>query len=520
MNTRSIVLSLCAALLLAGCQKKKTQVTAAPPPKPAAVEMVKESERSRHFAAVSQQLELGGTLYGYMDVDGDVLKIGGLLNEVLGKMAETQPAQAPFLKQDYAALFSGLGLADIKAVGFSSVPDGTGFFRNRSYFHIPGQRHGLLAGFGGAPAPFARLGLAPADADFYSEAEIDLPVVYATVRELLAKVSGEKAVEGVEAKLKRTGENAAFSLYSFIQGLKGRTALVLRLDPEKELRLPGTKGQMLVVPALSLLICLDGVAPTVEEALVKSAQFTATVDGAVHLYELKQPLPLPGIKPVLAVDGTSLYFATSMEFMRECRGVGPAGLAQRAEFKEALAHVGSEGNALSYVSPRFFEQVKRIEALNPKLPPESKRVLEFVLHMLPKTERPLVTVRRNLPDGILVNSYWNRSLKQDVAALAIYNPMTVGMMAAMAIPAFQKVRTASQEKVVLNNLRQLSAAADQHYLENGVTTARYDDLVGPGKYIKQMNPVGGEDYRLLLFKQGAPLRVRVPSLKKTVEYAP
>lgn len=125
MNTRSIVLPLCAALLLlAGCQKKETPVTAAPPPKPAAVEMVKESERSRHFLAVSRQLELGGTLYGYVDVDGDVLKIGGLLNEVLGKMAEAQPAKAPFLKQDYAALFSGLGLADIKAVGFSSVPDG------------------------------------------------------------------------------------------------------------------------------------------------------------------------------------------------------------------------------------------------------------------------------------------------------------------------------------------------------------------------------------------------------------
>ncbi|NBX60429.1 MAG: prepilin-type N-terminal cleavage/methylation domain-containing protein, partial [Opitutaceae bacterium] len=47
----------------------------------------------------------------------------------------------------------------------------------------------------------------------------------------------------------------------------------------------------------------------------------------------------------------------------------------------------------------------------------------------------------------------------------------IGLLAAMAIPAFQKVRQSSQDKAVLNNARQLSAAADQYFLENGVTTA-------------------------------------------------
>jgi type IV pilus assembly protein PilA len=46
----------------------------------------------------------------------------------------------------------------------------------------------------------------------------------------------------------------------------------------------------------------------------------------------------------------------------------------------------------------------------------------------------------------------------------------IGLLAAMAIPAFQKVRSSSQDKTVLNNARQLSAAADQYFLENGVST--------------------------------------------------
>ncbi len=138
---------------------------------------------------------------------------------------------------------------------------------------------------------------------------------------------------------------------------------------------------------------------------------------------------------------------------------------------------------------------------------------------VPSPTQPLVAIRTNLPDGVLVRSYLNRSMKQDVAMISVYNPVTVGLMAAMAIPAFQKVRQASQEKAVLNNLRQLAAAADQHYLEHGVTTATYNDLVGPGHYIKVINSVAGENYRTLRFRQGQTLRVQLPG-GRTVEYTP
>ena len=63
------------------------------------------------------------------------------------------------------------------------------------------------------------------------------------------------------------------------------------------------------------------------------------------------------------------------------------------------------------------------------------------------------------------------------------------------------------QKAMLNNLRQLAAAADQFYLENGKMQATFDELVGPTKYVKQVNPVEGEDYRAIVFAQGKPLTV-------------
>ncbi|MGB0257928.1 MAG: type II secretion system protein, partial [Coraliomargarita sp.] len=45
----------------------------------------------------------------------------------------------------------------------------------------------------------------------------------------------------------------------------------------------------------------------------------------------------------------------------------------------------------------------------------------------------------------------------------------IGLLAAMAIPAFQKVRENAIDKGLINDGRQLGQAAQQYYLENGVT---------------------------------------------------
>lgn len=72
----------------------------------------------------------------------------------------------------------------------------------------------------------------------------------------------------------------------------------------------------------------------------------------------------------------------------------------------------------------------------------------------------------------------------------------IGLLAAMAIPAFQKVRESSQEKALLNNLRQLASGADQYFLENGVTSVLSATLVGSDSYIKSFKAIAksGDSY--------------------------
>ena len=80
----------------------------------------------------------------------------------------------------------------------------------------------------------------------------------------------------------------------------------------------------------------------------------------------------------------------------------------------------------------------------------------------------------------------------------------VGLLAAMAVPAFQKVRTTSRDKVVANNVRQILAAYNMYTMEHGAIARAYrlqppmpaNPLVGIGKYIRVIDPVAGERYEI------------------------
>ncbi len=94
----------------------------------------------------------------------------------------------------------------------------------------------------------------------------------------------------------------------------------------------------------------------------------------------------------------------------------------------------------------------------------------------------------------------------------------IGLLAAMAIPAFQRVRLASQDKAVLNNVRLLAASADQYFMQYGTGTVSFGDLVGASNYIKTFALVAGEDYPAF-YTAGIPLTVSNISGNRTITYS-
>ena len=62
----------------------------------------------------------------------------------------------------------------------------------------------------------------------------------------------------------------------------------------------------------------------------------------------------------------------------------------------------------------------------------------------------------------------------------------IGLLAAMAIPAFQKVREQSQIKACENNRRMIAGSFDAAALENGKTPTSYEEFIGPDKALAVM----------------------------------
>lgn len=83
----------------------------------------------------------------------------------------------------------------------------------------------------------------------------------------------------------------------------------------------------------------------------------------------------------------------------------------------------------------------------------------------------------------------NRSSKGFTLVEIMIVVVIIGLLAAMAIPAFQKVRRDSLRKTVVNDARIVSNAAQQYFMDKAVTTVPTDVLVGgaTSNYVKAMS---------------------------------
>ena len=97
----------------------------------------------------------------------------------------------------------------------------------------------------------------------------------------------------------------------------------------------------------------------------------------------------------------------------------------------------------------------------------------------------------------------------------------IGLLATLAIPAFNRVRHEARKSSVTNNLRQIANAAEQYFMQNGVTQVEVGTLlVGSEAYIKTLIPIAGENYSDVgMIHQGfTQISVTVPAMEQAVYF--
>jgi hypothetical protein len=287
-----------------------------------------ETGESAHYRTVRDRVGEGGQVFVYVDVDGYFTQLGRDLSADIAAAAGDEPTLAVW-KQDYAALAAELGLAQLKAVGLGSRQIGPNRFANSIYLHIPEGRRGLLRVFGGEAHAFTTAKLAPADTDLFVESELDIAALYTTAHQLLQRFDPEMAAQFPGAELVDPDKPEGAALAAFLKA-KGRLTAVVRLNGTTAFG-PGFEFKH------DILLALDVCGPQLLGLL--RAQYpdlkeTKTADGrTIYAYGAEEGAPL---RPVVAAEGSSLYFATSAAFLQECLA-RKEGLPQAPAYKAALA---------------------------------------------------------------------------------------------------------------------------------------------------------------------------------------
>lgn len=95
-----------------------------------------------------------------------------------------------------------------------------------------------------------------------------------------------------------------------------------------------------------------------------------------------------------------------------------------------------------------------------------------------------------------------------------------GLVAAIAIPAYQHVQHRAVEEAVRANLGQVWYAATQEMEQTGADTITYEQIVGPDKALQEesLKPVAGEDYHGLVVRRGDESLSVTLGDGRTVEY--
>jgi hypothetical protein len=409
--------------LVAGCSK---------------IDVVPKEHRSAHFERVVKHLDVGGTVFMYMDIEGDVKSAAEFVNNLIKRIPQKEEDQR-LANVDTVKIAQQLGLNTIVAGGLSSYRDGK-IYRNKAFVCNQGPREGLMLICGGVPHTLEVPRRAPQNADVVFENDLNLKAVYDMVMAVLRDIASNEA-DQLASKVDEKIPEFPLTYREIINQLNTRVIGVIRIDKDKTFSLPTVP---IALPYTELVLGFDNMGflfDAVQEKLKSMPLVQTTEDGALKLLEPLMPLPgnLSGYRPVLAKESKAnrLWFATNRTFLKEYFSE-KAALAQSPEFRQATQNFPIEANGISYMGPNFIGKIQKLLVSVAKTSPNINDGMEMIQTLLPEPNIPTATTYSNLSDGIYVASNTTTSHKSTLAALLYANVSVIGLVAAVAVPSFIK----------------------------------------------------------------------------------
>ena len=376
-----------------------------------------------------------------------------------------------------------LGLDEIVARGESTARLPGGGFISKSVVQVDPESDGLLWDLQGDPQKVETLvSRFPADTTLLLHSSVHASRLFDRVLDMIAELPDTP--EDPRGQLEALLEAQGLSLDALLETLNQGMTFAVTLNEDIEWLLPVSGGA--TIPSPGLVLTLQDVSRSLGPFLVQQMRANSPIpileteiDGVMIPY-LGIPLPVatPVALHITTVDDR-LIITSSAELMREMlqreKQPSPAPLLTKlAPLGEDIASSGfwmSDG--------RLFEAQRNLalQIMEGMPQQDEKAALMFgTISQMSTGGHPLFALPeimlmdregdffrvRMLHEKALLNTSSSTSL------MAV--PAVGGLLAAIALPSFQKARTTAQENACIHNLRMISSATDQWAIENNHTT--------------------------------------------------
>ena len=513
------------ALLIAACTESEDSSVSS------RSELPLNAVPSPSYEVVEKHLDLGGQLYLYYDTETVMVRLDQMLADLpslfrslpdLGGTATDMPMQM-LLSADWQTTFRDLGFTRIKALGMSSVKLENGTYRNVARLYVePAEEEGVFGLIADSDA-FSSLAYAPDTTDFFHTLSLEPGKIVNVIRTAAESLAGSQGKSMIDAWLNAPAGASSLTIEQIVRAAPKRISLIVDLDRSQSSQLPGVPIEF---PRASTLLVLEGQGDDFQNLLgiLLSEGSTVSEEGNFTYYRSPQDMSHPGLSwlaPLAVMDTGEprMFFATDNSIFEQSIA-DENRLADSEGYLASMEGLPPTGASLTYLSPDFTQWVADLrEDLTRNFPPVRIAFTFYAMYLPILSIEPMdsasISISGRDADGLFVVANWPYSARPQMAFGANQSVVTTGLLAAMAIPAFQKVRENSQEKTIINNLRMIASGGQQYLLEEGVNSVRYEELVGD--YFAPISPVAGEDYSGLVVEPSGILEVTTAS-GKSVTY--
>ena len=453
------------------------------------------------LSAVAKQLDTGGVRVSMTDggYHWDATRgMFDLLDSLMGfavpemmKNGEMPVDPRPVLK----ALPGMLGANEFSGLGESTIKTKNGFQSRYVYHHTPNAKGLLWTHSGKAFSVRKEMGFLPATSAIALRRSLSpeaIKDVFDHIVELLG-LPAEMVVQPFDA-----AEEEGLPLRAILQSLEGRFSFALTADAENLWPIPLPLPEPIQVPAPGFVFMLDVKSDVLLETILELMKESGTIVplplkvGEVDCHTIPIPVPVPTAVAVTfgTIEGRFLV-ASSAELFKET-----AGALQAGDLRPSVLVDAWDGDVPDRaVGCAFGSSVlpTLITELTPKLTalagdPDAEMGIQMMMNLYGGWLSILnsAAILEQNPQGLRITLHHPNSLPAG-GNTTMAAPAMVGMMAAIAVPAFTKARLAAQQNVCKENLRQLDSAAQMYLIENGLNALPEDfeigNIVGPERYI-------------------------------------